>query len=144
MKIRNVNVFAALVTSSAVAASVFAGASGASAMVGEPAPSPAVREKAASGLQAADTGFEAPSGTARRPEGLASMYSPYIPGVPHVPADVILALSPKGGAFYFGPVGSLFNGPADEVDIRVDAWWAEQMAAGVTPKQADEMLANPK
>ena len=75
-------------------------------------------------------------------EGLPSMSSPFIPGVPHVPSDVMLAVSPGGDARYLGPEGSIFNGPADEVDARVDAWWAEQMAAGVTPEEADRMLAD--
>lgn len=73
-------------------------------------------------------------------EGTASMSSPFIPGVPHVPADVLLLIGPEGEAHYRGPDGSIFNGPADEVDAAVDAWWAEQMASGVTPEQADEKL----
>lgn len=77
------------------------------------------------------------------PQGRASMSSPYIPGVPHVPADVLLALGPDGKASYVGPEGSMYNGPVDEVDARVDAWWAKQMAAGVAPETADEILANP-
>jgi hypothetical protein len=75
-------------------------------------------------------------------KGIASMHSPYIPGVPHVPADVFLAIDPEGGATFVGPQGSLFNGPADQVEERVDAWWAEQMAAGLTPEEADEKLAH--
>jgi hypothetical protein len=75
-------------------------------------------------------------------EGVASMSSPYIPGVPHVPSDVFLTIDPDGGeATFIGPKGSLFNGPADQVESRVDAWWAEQLAAGLTPEEADEKLA---
>jgi hypothetical protein len=73
-------------------------------------------------------------------DGLASMSSPYIPGVPHVPASVGLAISPGGVTHYIGPEGSIFNGPAAKVEARVDAWWEEQMAAGVTPEEADEKL----
>src|SRR6478736_3911043 len=76
--------------------------------------------------------------------GVASMSSPFVPNVPHVPADVVLALGPGGtseGARFIGPAGSLFNGPVDEVERRVDAWWAEQMAAGTTPADADRLLA---
>lgn len=78
--------------------------------------------------------------------GVARMSSPYIPGVPHVPADVALVLGPGGsadGARFVGPEGSLFNGPVAEVEARVDAWWAEQMAAGLTPEEADALLAAP-
>lgn len=73
-------------------------------------------------------------------EGRASMSSPYIPGVPHVPAHVALTISPDGETRYIGPEGSIFNGPTARVDARVDAWWAAQMAAGVTPEEADEKL----
>lgn len=73
-------------------------------------------------------------------EGLASMSSPYIPGVWHVPSDVLLALDPEGGHF-IGPRGSMFNGPFDVVGDRVDAWWERQLAAGLTPEQADRKLA---
>lgn len=71
---------------------------------------------------------------------IASMSSPFIAGVPHVPSTAALSIAPNGSAFYHGPGGSVFNGPADEVDAAVDAWWAEQMAAGVSPEQADEKL----
>lgn len=81
--------------------------------------------------------------TARVPDhdrGLASMSSPYVPGVWHVPSDVLLMLGPDGPVFA-GPRGSLFNGPADRVGERVDAWWERQLAAGLTPEQADRKLA---
>jgi hypothetical protein len=73
--------------------------------------------------------------------GLATMSSPVIPGVPHVPSNVLLTISPDGRFAYVGPEGSMYNGPADEVAARVDAWWAEQMAAGVSPGQANKLLA---
>ncbi|GAA1517654.1 hypothetical protein GCM10009788_22240 [Nocardioides humi] len=81
----------------------------------------------------------------RAPEAGASMSSPYIPGVPHVPSDVLLVMGEGGsldGSRFVGPEGSLFNGPVDEVEDRVDAWWAEQMAAGLTPEEADALLAD--
>jgi hypothetical protein len=77
--------------------------------------------------------------------GVASTSSPFVPNVPHVPADVILALGPDGtsdGARFIAPAGSMFNGPVDEVEQRVDGWWAEQMAAGTTPADADQLLAS--
>lgn len=90
------------------------------------------------------------SASARLPDdgpegGLASTSSRYIPDVPHVPSSTLLVLGPGGsldGARYVSPRGSLFNGPVDAVQTRVDAWWAEQMAAGTTPEQADELLAD--
>lgn len=78
--------------------------------------------------------------TEKQEDGLASMSSQYIPGVPHVPADVALTIGPGGETRYIGPKGSIFNGPTAQVDARVDAWWAEQMAAGVTPEEADAKL----
>ena len=75
--------------------------------------------------------------------GAASMSSPYIPDVPHVPADVTLVLGPDGsadGARFVGPGGSVFNGPVDQVGQRVHAWWAQQMAAGTTSGAADQLL----
>lgn len=74
-------------------------------------------------------------------EGVASMAAPYIPGVPHVPAGTLLALSPDGPR-YVGREGSLFNGPADQVEQRVERWWAAQLAAGVSPEEADRRLAD--
>lgn len=90
------------------------------------------------------------SASAQLPEdgpegGLASMSSPYIPNVPHVPSTTLLALGPDGsldGARYVSPRGSLFNGRVDAVEARVEAWWAGQMAAGTTPEKADELLAD--
>lgn len=55
--------------------------------------------------------------------GLASMSSPFIPGVEHVAADVLLHLDPDGGpegASYEGPAGSKWNGPADRVETDGD------------------------
>jgi hypothetical protein len=92
---------------------------------------------AAIGIGPADVeGLLAP----RSGPGLASMSSPFEPGVPHVPADTILVIA-EDGPRWLGREGSFFNGPADEVAARVDAWWAEQMAAGVTPEEADRKLA---
>jgi hypothetical protein len=104
---------------------------------------PAAAPASPSGRPGDETG---PRRTSRSGPGAASMSSPYVPGVAHVPADVLLVLGPGGsedGARYVGPEGSLFNGPVDEVGARIDAWWAEQMAAGVTPEKADELLARP-
>jgi hypothetical protein len=89
------------------------------------------------------------SASAQQPEdgpadGVASMSSPYVPNVPHVPSTTLLVLGPDGsldGARYVGPRGSVFNGPVGEVETRVDAWWAERMASGMTPEKADELLA---
>lgn len=72
--------------------------------------------------------------------GLASMSSPYVPGVWHVPASVLLAIGPDGPS-YVGPEGSVFNGPTDEVDARVGAWWEARLAEGLTPVEADRLLA---
>ena len=74
--------------------------------------------------------------------GQVSMSSPFVAGKPHVPASVQLVIGPGGEAAYVGPGGSIFNGPAAEVDARVDEWWAAQMAAGVSPEDADELLAH--
>lgn len=73
--------------------------------------------------------------------GTASMSSAFIAGVWHVPADVLLSVDSTGQTVYIGPAGSFFNGPTHEADQRVDEWWAKQMAAGVTPKAADRLLA---
>jgi hypothetical protein len=83
----------------------------------------------------------APAPVAADPDpGLASMSSPYVPGVWHVPASVLLAIGPDGPS-YVGPEGSVFNGPTDEVDARVDAWWEARLAEGLTPVEADRLLA---
>lgn len=87
-----------------------------------------------------------PAGTAsaQAPEDGPSMSSPYVPNVPHVPSSTLLVLGPGGsleGAEYVSPRGSLFNGRVDEVATRVDSWWAEKMAEGVTPVKADALLA---
>lgn len=77
-------------------------------------------------------------------DGLASMSSPYVPDVMHLPATVGLALGPGGdlkGARYLAPKGSVFDGPVKEVDARAQALWDEYVAAGATPEQADRMLA---
>ena len=77
-------------------------------------------------------------------DGLASMSSPYVPDVMHLPATVGLALGPGGdlkGARYLAPKGSVFDGPVTEVDARAQALWDEYVAAGATPEQADRMLA---
>lgn len=96
------------------------------------------------GLAAAAVAAVATAGpaSAMRPDGpgLASVSAPYVPGVWHVPADVMLLLAPDGPR-YAGPRGSLFNGPVDRVERRVDAWWEERLAAGLTPEQADRQLA---
>ncbi|WP_205470866.1 hypothetical protein [Nocardioides sp. SYSU D00038] len=105
---------------------------GASALVAEDGPAPQPR------LAAAEAPADAPADEA--PEGIASASAPYIPGVWHVPADVLLTVGP-GESRYVGPQGSLFNGPVDAVNRRVDAWWAEQLAAGLTPEEADRKLA---
>ncbi|WP_210651158.1 hypothetical protein [Nocardioides sp. SYSU D00065] len=97
--------------------------------------------------RAASSAEAAPAAEARTPArpaasaGAASMHSPYVPDVPHVPADVSLAITPDGEARYFGRPGSIFNGPAAEVDATVTEWWADQMAQGVSPERADELLA---
>ena len=83
----------------------------------------------------------APATEAADPDpGLASTSSPYVPGVWHVPASVLLAIGPDGPT-YVGPEGSVFNGPTDEVDARVDAWWEARLAEGLTPVEADRLLA---
>ena len=106
--------------------------------------------QAASGgeARAASAAEVAPAAEARTPArragsagNSASMYSPYIPDVPHVPADVSLAITPDGEARYIGRPGSIFNGPAAEVDATVKEWWADQVAQGVSPQRADELLA---
>lgn len=73
-------------------------------------------------------------------DGIASMWSPYIPDVWHVPSDVLLTIGPDGPRFV-GPQGSLFNGAPDVVERRVDAWWERRLAAGLTPEEADLALA---
>jgi hypothetical protein len=73
-----------------------------------------------SGAGTSDAGAPAPG----IPEGVASTSSPYIAGVPHVPADVLLVMGPDGsdeGARFVGPDGSLFNGPVDEVEALLAA-----------------------
>lgn len=85
-------------------------------------------------------GFEVNRQDASSEPGLASIRSPFIPGVAHIPAGVALTVSPDGQARYMGPGGSMFDGTADQVEAHLKAWWADQMAAGITPDEADQML----
>lgn len=117
---------------------------GTAAQAATPDPAPVSQDATAEPAAETVVTVDAEVGSEAAPEGLASMSSPYIPGVPHVPSDVLLMLGPDGSADdarFVGPEGSLFNGPADEVEARVDVWWAEKMAAGLTPEQADALLA---
>jgi hypothetical protein len=145
MRVRRSNrVVGSVVASSVVAAGVLAGAVGASAMAAERESSTPASARIGEVEKVEPEVRKGDIDMAARGAGLASTSSPFIPGVWHVPSNVLLGVDATGEAVYLAPEGSIFDGPFDEVNDRVDAWWADQLASGLTTETADKLLAHAK